>query len=92
MTLLILEASSSAAAADIVTAIDTGTLYGINLGTTTKSSTYSNLVLLELTQNRAFALCEVLPSNVESGQMDMDPPSFSSASSNEQLWFLRGKL
>ena len=92
MTLLLLEATSTSGATAIKAEADTGTLYGVNLGTTTKSSTYSNLVLLELTQTRAFAICEVLPDEVESPMMDMDAMSFSSAGPECQIWFLRGKL
>tara|TARA_R110002110_G_scaffold144795_4_gene334141 strand:+ start:257 stop:535 length:279 start_codon:yes stop_codon:yes gene_type:complete len=92
MTLLLLEATSTSGATAIKADADTGTLYGVSLGTTTKSSTYSNLVLLELTQTRAFAICEVLPADVESPMMDMDAVSFSSAGPDEQLWYLRGML
>jgi len=92
MTLLLLEANSTSGATSIKADADAGTLYGVGLGTTTKSSTYSNLVLLELTQTRAFAICEALPSDVEAPMMDMDMISFSSALPDEQAWFLRGKL
>ena len=92
MTLLLLEATSTSGATSIKADADTGTLYGVSLGTTTKSSTYSNLVLLELTQTRAFAICEALPADVESPMMDMNAVSFSSAEPNCQVWYLRGML
>ena len=92
MSLLLLEASSTANATAIKAEADTGTLYGVSLGTTTKSSTYSNLVLLELTQTRAFSLCEALPSGVISPSLDMNPDSFSAAGPDCQVWFLRGQL
>jgi len=92
MTLLLLEATSTSGATAIKAEADTGTLYGVSLGTTTKAATYSNLVLLELTQTRAFAICEVLPDEVESPMMDMDAMSFSSAGPECQIWYLRGML
>ena len=92
MTHLILEANSTTAAAAIKADADTGALYGVDLGTTTKSATYSNLVLLELTQARAFALCEVLPAGVISPMMDFQPGSFTSAAPECQVWFLRARL
>ena len=92
MTLLLLEAASVNAATAIKAEADTGTLYGVDLGTTTKIATYSNLVLLELTQARAFALCEVLPEGVISPFMDMQPAPFADAAPDCQVWFLRGKL
>jgi hypothetical protein len=92
VSLLLLEASSTSGATAIKAEADTGTLYGVSLGTTTKSSTYSNLVLLELTQTRAFAVCEALPSGVISPLMDMSPDSFSAAGPDCQVWYLRGQL
>lgn len=92
MALLLLEATSTSKATAIKAEADAGALYGVSLGTTTKSATHSNLVLLELTQTRAFAICEVLPDEVESPMMDMGADSFSSASPDCQVWYLRGLI
>jgi len=92
MAHLLLEANSTTAAAAIKADADTGALYGVDLGTTTKSAAYSNLVLLELTQARSLAVCDALPEDVDSPMLNFDPGSFTSAAPECQVWFLRARL
>ena len=90
MSLILFETSSSSTAESLAADANTGSLWGVSLGTTTEVSQYSNFVLLELTQTRALNLTNVIPEGVDMSLMDLDPPSFTSADMNGKVWYLRG--
>ena len=92
MALLLIEAASTTAADSIETEARSGSLYGVNLGTTTKISSYSNFVLLDLTQARSLAVCDVLPRGVDSPMLSFEPSSFTQAEPDGKVWYLRGLL
>ena len=93
MAIILIETSSTSAAEEIVTASETGELWGIDLGTTTKASTYSKYVLLELTATRSFNLANAAPEDdVTIELQENDPPSFTDSTSEAKSWYLRGKL
>ena len=65
MAFLMYEATSTSAAEDIVEAVVAGELWSYsNFGTTTKASSYSNYVLIELTEFRSMQLSDYKPDNV----------------------------
>ena len=93
MAIILIEASSSSAAEEIVTTSETGELWGIDLGTTTKASSYSKYVLLELTTTRSFNLANAAPEDEVTIELqENDPPSFTDSTSESKSWYLRGKL
>ena len=93
MYLLLIETTSSAAADDLMDQIATGSLFGVSLGTTTKSSSYSNYILLEATKTRSLSISEAaLSEDVDIPRMDMGVVSFTDAGKNEKMWYLRGML
>ena len=83
--------SSSSAAEQVVTDVEAGELWGVDLGTTSKASTYSNYVLVQATATRSNAIYNSLPDSVEN-VLQQDPGSFTDASEEHKAWYLRGKL
>tara|TARA_R100001082_G_scaffold26357_3_gene13100 strand:+ start:291 stop:593 length:303 start_codon:yes stop_codon:yes gene_type:complete len=85
--------SSSSVAQGVVDDVKAGELWGVNMGTTSKSSSYSNYALVEATETRTLALLESVPDDgkfdIQSSELDVD--SFTESYGNEKLWFLRGK-
>lgn len=93
MYLLLIEATSSATADDLMAQIAAGSLFGVSLGTTTKSSSYSNYILLEATATRCLNISEAaLSEDVDVPRMDMGVVSFTDAGEDEKMWFLRGMI
>ena len=92
MDIILFEAASSAAADDIVAAVQAQSLWGVDMGTTSKASSYSTYALVECTATRASNLLCSIPDNVEFEMHVHDIYSFSDASSEEKLWYLRGQL
>ena len=86
--------SSSAVAQGVVNDVKAGDLWGVNMGTTSKASSYSNYALVEATETRTLALLEGVPSDgkfeIQSSLLDSN--SFTDADGDEKLWYLRGKL
>ena len=76
----------------LISEIDTGTLWGVALGTTTKRSTYSDYVLIECTKTRSDNLFEACPESVDIDLCMGSPDSFTDAGLLEKAWFLRGML
>ena len=92
MAFLMYEATSTSAAEDIVEAVVAGELWSYsNFGTTTKASSYSNYVLIELTEFRSMQLSDYKPDNVNEIMWLKNEESFSDADANEKLWYLRSK-
>ncbi len=76
----------------LVAEIDTGTLWGVSLGTTTKRSTYSDYVLIECTKTRSDDLFESCPETAEIDLCQSSPGSFTASDLISRAWFLRGML
>ena len=87
----LIEMSSSSAAEQVVTDVEAGELWGVDLGTTSKASNYSNYVLVQATATRSNAIYNSLPDSVEN-VLQQDPGSFTDASEEHKAWYLRGKL
>lgn len=92
MDIILFEAASSAAADDIVAAVQAQSLWGVDMGTTSKATSYSNYAVVEATATRVSNLLGAMPENVGMEVHIHDVYSFTDASSEEKLWYLRGKL
>ena len=86
--------SSASAAQGIVADVQAGELWGVNMGTTSKSSSYSNYALVDATETRTLALLDNVPDeekfDIQSSLIDAD--SFSDADLDWKIWFLRGRI
>ena len=56
MTILLIKCSSSAAAQQILTDVESGELWGVDMGSTSKVAAYSNFALVECTKTRHLSL------------------------------------
>ena len=92
MDIILLETSSSAAAEDIVAAVQAQSLWGVDMGTTSKASSYSSYAVVEATATRVSNLFPAMPEDVSMEVHIHDVYSFTDASSEEKLWYLRGQL
>lgn len=92
MDIILFETASSAAADDIVAAVQAQSLWGVDMGTTSKATSYSNYAVVEATATRVSNLFAAMPENVGMEVHIHDVYSFTDASSEEKLWYLRGKL
>ena len=92
MALLLIEASSQSDANAVVTAVNTGQLWGVDMGTTSSASSYSNFALVDCTQTRASNLNNVAPDEVFVTLQMSNPLSFNDSTADEKAWYLRGKL
>ena len=92
MDVILFETASTSAAEDIVTAVEAPQLWGVDMGTTSKSSSYSNYAVVEATATRVSNLIAAMPEAVSMEVHIHDVYSFTDASSEEKLWYLRGKL
>lgn len=92
MDIILFETSSSAAADDIVAAVQAQSLWGVDMGTTSKAASYSNYAVVEATATRVSNLLGSMPDNVGMEIHVHDIYSFTDAASDEKLWYLRGKL
>lgn len=90
----IIECSSSAAAQEVVSDVEAGELWGVNMGTTSKSSSYSNWALVESNKTRNYALLESVPEGekFEIRLSVIEFPSFTESGLESKIWFLRGKI
>jgi hypothetical protein len=89
---ILFKTSSAQAADDIVEAVVAQELWSVDMGTTSTASSYSNFALVECTATRATNLLGSIPENVDFEMHVHSICSFSDASSEEKLWYLRGKL
>jgi len=92
MDLILFETGSTGAADEIVSAVEASSLWGVDMGTTSKAAAYSNYVVVEATANRVSNLLGSMPDGVDMEIHYHEIHSFTDASSDEKLWFLRGKL
>jgi len=89
---ILFKTSSAQAADEIVAAVETSNLWGVDMGTTSKAAAYSTWVVVESTATRASNLLSSIPENVDFEMHYHNICSFSDAASEEKLWYLRGKL
>tara|TARA_R100000664_G_C2722533_1_gene115556 strand:+ start:216 stop:503 length:288 start_codon:yes stop_codon:yes gene_type:complete len=86
--------SSASAAQAVVEDVESGELWGVSMGTTSKSAAYSNYVLVDATEKRTLSLLESVPDDekyeIQSSLIDAD--SFTEADLVWKVWFLRGRL
>lgn len=92
MDVILFETASTSAAEDIVTAVKAQQLWGVDMGTTSKSASYSNYAVVEATATRVSNLLGAIPDDVSMEVHIHDVYSFTDASSEEKLWYLRGQL
>ena len=90
----LIKCTSAAAAQQIVTDVQEGELWGIDMGTTSKASAYSNFALVESNKTRNYALLESVPEgdkfDIQISTIQCD--SFTEAELDFKIWFLRGKI
>ena len=91
-SICLFETSSTSTADDIVEAVEAGELWGVDMGSTSKSSSYSNYALVECTANRALQITDVTPDEIFLACMQDEVSSFTGATANEKLWYLRGSI
>ena len=89
---ILFKAGSASAADDIVEAVAARELWGVDMGTTSKASSYSAYALVECTATRATNVLGAIPDGVDFEMHVHDICSFSDAAAEEKLWYLRGKI
>ena len=94
MAMALIQCSSSSTASTLVEEVETGELWGVSLGTTTRVTKYANFCLLAITETRAMELYSVnpLPETYEFQGIHSYVDSFSESGSEYKMWYLRGKL
>ena len=94
MPIILIKCSSSSAAQQVVTDVQAGELWGVDMGTTSKVAAYSNYALIECTENRHLSLFDA-EMDIDKYQIiygTTDPDSFTEAPVDWKTWFLRGML
>ena len=86
------ETTSTSAAEDLVAAIEAGALWGVDIGTTSKASSYSKFALVECTANRLLQITDVIPDDIFLSVTEDDISSFTDADASGKTWYLRGML
>ena len=89
---ILLKTSSTQAADDIVEAVAAQELWSVDMGTTSKASSYSAYALIECTATRAISVLGAIPDGVDFEMHVHNICSFSDAAYEEKLWYLRGKI
>ena len=94
MTVLFIRCSSSSTAQQIVTDVEAGELWGVDMGSTSKVAAYSNYALIECTETRHLNLIDAEKDldKYEITYGTTDPDSFTEAPADWKVWFLRGKI
>ena len=92
MDVILFETSSTSAANDIVAAVQAGSLWGIDMGTTSKASSYSNFVAVQATATRVGNIMSAAPENVSIDVQYHDLYSFTDSTPDEKLWYLLGAM
>lgn len=87
---LFLDTTSSSAASDIVSDAGSGTLWGVDLGTTTKVVSYSDKVFILASRTRIDALIQSRPEEVEEIADFSEMRSFTEGGVDDQIWYLYG--
>lgn len=89
---ILFKCESEQAANDIVSAVQAGELWGVDMGSTSSASSESEYAVVECTATRASNLLGSTPDDVDFEMHYHNIYSFGDASSEERLWYLRGKL
>jgi hypothetical protein len=92
MAIILIEATSTIAADDIVAAVQAGRLWGVDMGTTSAAGAYADKALVDCTKTRAGKLMEECPEGIEVSAFQENPPAFTSADDLCQIWYLRGLI
>lgn len=94
MSIILFYCNTTSTASSIVSDVEAGELFGVDMGTTSKASSYSRYALVECTQVRAASIQNENPDNetMEICLLYFDADSFSDAATSEKAWYLRGKL
>ena len=92
MDMILFQTSSSAAADDVVAAVQAQSLWGVDMGTTSRAAAHSNFVVVEATATRVSNLLSATPSNVDMVIHYHDIQSFTDSTPDDKLWYLRGQL
>jgi hypothetical protein len=92
MDVILFETPSTQAADEIVAAVEASNLWGVDMGTTSKAAAYSNYVVVEATANRVSNLLSSIPEGVDMELHYHEIQSFTDSTSDEKLWYLRGKF
>jgi hypothetical protein len=89
---LIFDAGSSAKLTEVEGEIAEGDLWGVSLGTTTKSSSHSTWLLISATPPRCRSLFDAAPEWVRTIEALDGVAAFSDGSLEEKTWLLRGRI
>ena len=92
MAFILFESTSPSAADDVVTAVDAGELWGMDMGTTSKAASYSNYALVECTTTRSENLADYVPEETNMVLWETGAQSFTAAGVTAKTWYLRGQL
>jgi hypothetical protein len=94
MTIILINCGDASGVSDVETQVAAGALWDVDLGTTSKASSYSSYILIECTNTRNLALIDACPpdSKFEIAYSINEPDAFTEASVIEKAWFLRGRL
>tara|TARA_X000001388_G_scaffold77120_2_gene76590 strand:+ start:191 stop:478 length:288 start_codon:yes stop_codon:yes gene_type:complete len=94
MSLLLIYCNTASTADSIVTDVRDGALFSVDMGTTSKASSYSRWALVECTENRANSIlaADYDREDIEVNYYTTAPDSFTEADSLQKLWYLRGLL
>tara|TARA_R100000234_G_scaffold114461_1_gene89661 strand:+ start:80 stop:379 length:300 start_codon:yes stop_codon:yes gene_type:complete len=92
--LTFIKCSSSFAAQQIVDDVEAGELWGVDMGTTSKASSYSNYALVESNKTRNISLYKSLPDGdaFEIPYSTIDCLPFTESDQKFKISFLRGKI
>ena len=94
MTSLLIKCSSSSAAQQVVTDVQAGELWGVDMGTTSKVAAYSNYALIDCNKTRHVGLFDADKDldRYEITYATTEPDSFSEAPIDWKTWYLRGMI
>lgn len=92
--ILLFQCNTTSNASKIVSDVESGELFGVSMGTTSKASSYSRWALVECTDTRG--------NSINDSEYDRDdfqlclsesaPENFTNSDAMEKSWYLRGKL
>jgi hypothetical protein len=92
MDLVLMKLNSSSAASNIVDEVAAGSLWGVDLGTTSKAASNDSYALVEATANRVSNLVAACPDSVDLLLQYHNAPAFTDLTEDNKCWFLRGRL
>ena len=92
MTIILIQAANATQAAEVVEQIEAGSLWGVDLGTTSSGASHESWILVRCTLTRASNLTSAAPEGFDVDLQDNDPASFSDSTLDQKAWYLLGKL